>query len=214
MQTAVLQDTSHTNSRVILRFPQLVGVNLDKVNDRIQQACLHYATEIYGEGYTDLEMQVDYHLTFHSDEWVSITFHGYANIQSAPYPVSLIKTMNFHLQDGTRIKLGDIYTIDLSFVKRFRKAFTQQFKNTAKPEDSDTWQGIVNAGTDAEWCTYLKNADLSTENEIQSYLTADKIGISVGVLHALGDHFEVEIPYSELVPYLKIHDNLFRRTSV
>lgn len=53
----------------------------------------------------------------------------------------------------------------------------------------------------------LDNIGTEKQSDVFSYLTADSLGISIGVSHALGDHAEFEIRYEEIKDNI-IYENI------
>ena len=202
IQSYTLTDTSHQGSTVIIRYPQLVSAGSDKVNGVIKTKATKIASDYYGSDYANLSLDVDYHLTFNNDDWLSISFNGSGNVKTAAHPNDILQTMNINLKDGYEIKLTDIYNVNADFVRVFRNEFSSQVKTRLavimgfSPADTDSAASYLDQYDDQTLTKYLSNS--------YCYMTNDKIGISFEMPHAIGDHFETEIPYSDLLKDLKM----------
>ena len=199
IQTYIFTDESHKNSKVTIRFPELIGNNLDKVNGIIKDYVIGFAANCYGADYSGLSLDVDYHLTFNDDDWLSISFNGFGNVKTAAYPNDILQTMNINLKNGSMLKLSDIYTVNKDFAHIFRKEYVEQITSRFDLADDLAGQAVK---------TFLDQYDDQTLMGYLSdsccYMTPNKLGISFDLPHAAGDHFETEIPYSALSQDLKM----------
>jgi hypothetical protein len=116
----------------------------------------------------------------------------------------LAYTTNIDKVKNQRLKLSDIVTLNSDFVKNFRewnfvseeegneelnKAIRDYISNMS---DEDLLMGFLAAdqiGSGNLWGMY-------------SYLTPERLGISVSVPNYIGDHVEFERDYSELGDFL------------
>jgi len=178
----------------------------DAINKLIENYAIHFAENGYGKDYANLSLDVDYHITYNDDEWISISFNGFGNVKTAPHPNNILTTLNINLKNGSTLKLSDIYTIDKSFVQIYRKEFAKQMAYRFGVADTTANEAARN---------YLDQYDDKTLtgylNDSYCYMTCDKIGISFETIFAMGNHFEPEIPYSDLLPYLKLHTAPFSK---
>jgi len=204
LQTYTLTDDTHENSQVSIRFPQLISSKSDGVNEVIRDYAASLAGQSggYPENYTNLTLTVDYHLTYNSDDWLSVSFNGSGNVAGTPYPNDIMRTLNLDLKDGSALQLGDIYEINEGFARVFRAEFAKQVV-----ERTGAITGASSGQTNSI-ATYLDKYDdpalIRSLNDSPCYMTSDKIGISFELSHVFGDHFETEIPYSDLSANLKI----------
>lgn len=66
----------------------------------------------------------------------------------------------------------------------------------------------INMVAPDDWKKRLLAADpLDNMGSEFSYMTKDSLGISIGVMHALGDHAEFEIKYKDILKDIKLKDD-------
>ena len=202
IQTYTFTDKSHKDSSVAIRLPQLIGDNFDKVNEIIKDYVVGFAANCYSADYSNLSLDVDYHLTFNDDDWLSISFNGFGNVKTAAYPNRIFQTLNINLKNASIVKLSDIYNVNRDFTRIFREEFASQIR-----ERLAVILGVSQFQVEPA-AAHLDQYDDQTLMKYLGgsccYMTHDKIGISFGLPHAAGDHFETEIPYSALSQDLKM----------
>ena len=204
LQAYTLTDDTHENSHVTIRFPHLISSNSDGVNETVQNYATGFLASLggYPENYTNLTLTVDYNLTYNTNDWLSVSFNGYGDMVGAAHPSAILRTLNLNLKDGSAVQLGDIYDVNADFVRVFRAAFAAQVADRI---------GVITGAPSEQTNSMAKYLDLWNDpaligflNDSPCYMTHDKIGISLDVPHISGDHFETEIPYSDLAGNLKL----------
>jgi hypothetical protein len=135
---------------------------------------------------------------------ISIFYLAAFRSRYSAHPTDLAYTTNIDKVKNQRLKLSDIVTLNSDFVKNFRewnfvseeerneelnKAIRDYISNMS---DEDLLMGFLAAdqiGSGNLWGMY-------------SYLTPERLGISVSVPNYIGDHVEFERDYSELGDFL------------
>ncbi len=186
----VINDTSHKNSTITAKYPQLNSDNKDysAANKMIENAVRDYFSN-FPEDYEDMTFTLDYRVAMSTDKLISIVFQGYYNMKTAAHPNDVLFTLNIDLEQASKIKLKDIYTVDGRFIDLFRKQWPEQ----TAPEVAD----YLNTFSNDELKRMFADTDGET-SDVYSYFLEGKLGISFSVPHAIGDHIEIEINNNDL----------------
>lgn len=194
------------HSHIVIKYPTLQGIGFEKSNKLIKNYILRYVSEGYGNDYSDLDLTMDYQISFENESFISIVFKGFENVKSAAHPEDLFLTLNINLKNGTKIRLFDLYTINSNFKNIYFEAAKKQVPESFAEVKND-WLQVVDELEKDSWYTdwNFKHADDIYDGSIgiQSYLTPNGLGLSTPVIFAYGSHFETVIPYSNIAPYLK-----------
>ena len=150
-------------------------------------------------------LNVDYDLKLNNSQLASIFYKAAFNSPYSAHPTELVYTTNIDKRNDKRLRLSDMVKLNADFAKDF------------KSWDFKTYQ-VGNEVLNNIIRDYIK--DMSVEDLLQgfesadqigsdnlwgvfSYLTHDRLGISVSVPNYIGDHVEFEKNYSEIEDYLK-----------
>lgn len=129
---------------------------------------------------------------YESLELTSLVFSGTIYGKSAAHPSHLFFSLNIDRSTGERILTRDIYPVDEQLYNIFDNYAYTDLQEKANAE----WLASIEKDD-----LYTKNrffAGLQEESDYCTYFTATHLGISYPVPFALGNHIEVEIPYSDL----------------
>lgn len=195
VRRAVYTDDSHPNSRISIAYPVFLQSGMDEINVDIAEFAAGFAKETYGEDNSDLTLELDYEIKRYDKEYLSIVFEGSGNVYAAAYPNHLFLTKNYDMQSKEEITLADICTVDADLAEKVYAAIRQKVETDSYYGSESPSAEIVQTiarNTDA-LLQELQTCDADLDG-CQSYMTSQMIGISLPVIHALGDHFEVEIP--------------------
>lgn len=188
--TQVMNDTSHKNSTTTAKYPQLISDEKDySVVNKMIEGSVRNCFGNFPEDYEDMTFTMNYRVTMSTDKLVSIVFEGDYNMVTAAHPNSVFFTFNIDLEQASKIKLKDIYTIDGRFIDLFRKQWPEQ----TDPGLAD----YLNTFSNDEIMRMFADTD-NEASSVYSYFTDGKLGISFSVPHALGDHIEIEINNNDL----------------
>jgi hypothetical protein len=139
-----------------------------------------------------------------NDQFLSIFYTAAYNNPYSPHPSEMVYTTNIDTKKDVRLRLPDLVKLNVDFVKSFHGwDFISSQPNNK--EWNDALRSVINEMTEEELMTGLNSADhIGSDNpwDMYSYLTQEKLGISISVPHFVGDHVEFEKPYSDLKPYL------------
>ncbi|MBQ8180414.1 MAG: hypothetical protein IJ010_00340 [Ruminococcus sp.] len=198
-------DTSHENSNVLIRYPQINAENQDAINNLIRIFAENIASNVYGSDYVNLNLVVEkYNVTYYDENLLSIVFEANGNVITAAYPNNFLYSINIDIKNESIISLSDIYSIDDDFSSIIYNAFNEQFA----PKKLKEW------GINEESNSYERykedlshvgpfNLEGALTNEKKYYLQENSVIICVTIPHAIGDYFQIEVKYSELNKFLK-----------
>lgn len=159
-----------------------------EVNEIIKKAATEYLSNYYSIpfsiGYPELSaVDIDYETKLDSQSFISVVFSGLSMVDTRPN--NLFYAVNICKASAKKLDIDDV-------VKRDDE-FWGILLATAK---NDLYYGIYGSILD----TYHKDGEIYLE----FYLTKNSLGLSFPLIYALGDHAEIEIPYSKLEGLLKI----------
>ena len=196
-------DTSHENSSVTVKYPQINDENYRTVNELIKNFAENIASDTYGSDYVNLNLDASYRIAYNDNELLSIVFEVQGYVSTTAHPNQFLSAINVNLSTETIISLSDLYSIEDGFVEVIDNDFHEQFT----PKKLEEW-GIKSDDASYE---ELKNKLFSVSVNVQTvlfreecfYLSENAVIICVGIPHAIGDYFEIEVEYSELSDFLK-----------
>ncbi|GMK38559.1 hypothetical protein PCCS19_16130 [Paenibacillus sp. CCS19] len=195
-----LERATLTEHDMKIQYPQITNLGDAKLEKTINSLIRNEARKaISYYAANETTMDIDYAVKRMDDKILSIQYTGYANSKGAAHPNNLYFTTNVDLTTGMKMLLKDTVKLDDSFVKLLRSAKYVPFDpsldlSKEAADELSNW-------SDAELLTYMKQADdigIGNVLNVFTYRTADALGISLSVPHALGDHVEFEISNADL----------------
>ncbi|WP_127529794.1 polysaccharide deacetylase family protein [Paenibacillus kobensis] len=205
-----ITEADYTSGNMSIKYPQITGLDdagrQNKINELIRNESLkvlHYYTDPGNQGIPDnLDLDITYQIALKDANRLSIQYAGLGDVAGAAHPNNLFYTTNIDLANGTKLRLNDVVVIDEHFIdKLWNGQFTVPEHTAASKSD------IVDAlkmWSKSELLQQFNHSDsldeigTASQSDIFSYFTKDSVGISIPVSHALGDHAEFEIKYSDL----------------
>lgn len=204
----------YSDASIKIYYPQLVHMenqeNQDKINEKLRIAAIRYAD---GFDSTDQKnaLQNDYIIAWKGTRLLSVRFLGFINSSTAAYPSSFSYTINIDLNTGEDVKLTDMFRVDDSFTAVIKEKGNSRYLyfNTNRELKEDT------SFQDAEIQNTIRDYVFNTDDQaafatadledasIHTYYTEDSLGISFDTVHAIGDHIQFEVKYSDLYDYLR-----------
>lgn len=161
----------------------LTGENFDLVSS---------STDIKepNKDYSNYNISIEGRTTYASDDMISVVFAGSLNKKTAAHPSSVFFTLNFNPATNEIIKFESLHTIDDALYQKFATQGKQNIIDETGgvwPEEFDSFEETL-CSKEAFFDGLKGNT-----NSINWYYTNEGIGFSYEVIHALGDHKEVEI---------------------
>ena len=155
--------------------------------------------------YTLQAMDIDYEIVRSDSDYFSVKFEGLYNNKTSAHPVNYFNSLTIDLGKCERATLSDLYSIDGDFVKLIRNKFQEQIREglaervgVSFDEIPESTEELLSLQDDEMLLESLRQADKNNDGGFYSFLKETALGISVPVEHAVGDHFEIIIPYDDL----------------
>lgn len=218
-QAEQIQTVEYKQDGISASYPQLAqGENEEdtkKINQMIQED-FNKILKIYSfhpfpeptpveEGSNPELLKIGYTIKLNNDKYISILYTAIFESPYSAHPTELVYTTNISKKDKKRLMLSDILNLNESLINNFRKwefipieESNQEFNKAIRDYVTSISEGDLLQG--------FETADIIGSGNIWgvfSYLTENKLGISLGVPHYIGDHVEFEKEYSKLKDFLQ-----------
>lgn len=186
------------DDKIIIKYPVVSGFYdsevENKVNDVIQSEIIR---DVFRDDTENKSYYADfyYEITFMNEELLSLICYGNWGSDNSPHPWNDFIGMTIDLKTGEKVRLKDIVnTVEL--LDRYNEAI----KNSTATDISKAQYEYIDRNYTAEDLLAYFNETQEYQNNINSkyYITKDSLGISNYVIHAIGDHAEIEIPFTAL----------------
>ena len=193
---------TYTDRAISVTYPELSGMSDVEKQQRLNQLIRSEALTVladYGESELEnLTVKLDYVIVRQDSKLFSVRFNGSRFLKGTAYPSRLVQSVNLDIQAGRKLRLPDVIWLDEQFVETIKNSRMNAVEGV-------TWGKL--RLDDKILLKALLQADSATSTEnpsrVFSYYTPNGIGISIGVIHALGDHVEFELPMDVLKPFVK-----------
>jgi len=203
----IVSETYDNNKGTKINYPQITDLSdaekQKELNEIIKNEALkgnNYYKDVDGE----VTIDINYKIVCQEPELLSIIYSGVGNVSGAAHPSNLFYTTNLDITNIKSLRLNDIVNINDDFVNML---INGSFKAVNSKYEAE-YKSEINMLTLEDWKKRLLAADPSDKMGSEfSYMTKDSLGISIGVMHALGDHTEFEIKYKDIWKYIKIKDD-------
>ncbi len=149
-----------------------------------------------------VSFNADYTITRMDEKYVSILFKSDYYMLRAAYPFTDAQGLVIDMLAMKAVSLADLYTVDEAFTEFVHDA-ADQHKQTALAEKLGVSPEGLLGGTVYPDLETLTEANTSARTSISVFMYPDSLGISIPIQHALGDHYEITIPYEELEQFAK-----------
>ncbi len=191
-KTAVAESTSAAHTIDLkIDYPTLPEYS-EAVNKLIKDEAYLVPSEYFELGkeepFGDITIEVKYDIKEQTPERLSISFEGYGNMVGAAHPVNMFYTVNIDVKNEKQLTLSDLTTIDDAFMDKLMASA----KATLNPEIYESFNSADWYGDRANLKKTLDESDTIYYGAF-SYETPDKIGVSLPVIHAMGDYVVVEV---------------------
>lgn len=143
------------------------------------------------DAYTDCALYVEADVVRNDADYFSVTFEGLYNRKRLAHPTHYFQALTINKHTVESICMSDLYTVNSDLVQLIQEKIPEQFSE----KYGDTSEETIRA---AEYVQNVLNENDMCSGKYPVFLTEKKLGISISLIYALGDHFEVLIPYEEL----------------
>lgn len=203
----IVSETYDNNKGTKISYPQISDLSdaekQKELNDIIKNEALkgnNYYKDVDGE----VTIDINYKIVCQEPGILSIVYSGVGNVSGAAHPSNLFYTTNLDIANRKNLRLNDIVNINDDFVNML---INGSFKAVDSKYEAE-YKSEINMLTLEDWKKRLLAADSSDKMGSEfSYMTKDSLGLSIGVMHALGDHTEFEIKYKDIWKYIKLKDD-------
>lgn len=206
---------------VSAQYPEFVqGGSEEQLNawNRIIQNDFHKILKIYSfkpileptpvkTGNVPTILKIKYEIKANNNKYFSVLWNADYNSPYSAHPTDLVYTTNIDKAKSRSLKLSDMVILNNNFVKNFRSWEFKSIEENNEELNQAIKDYVMNI-SDEDLLKGFQSADILGSGNawgIYSYLTDDRLGISLGVPNYAGDHVEFEREYSKLNGYLKTH---------
>lgn len=145
-----------------------------------------------------------YEVKLNNDLFASFFYTAAFYAKYTAHPTNLVYTTNIDKTKDVRLRLPDYINLNEEFVKNFR-TWEPIPSEEGNKELDQAIKDYMNSISDEDLLIGMKAADqIGSKNvwDIFSYLTPERLGISIGVPNYAGDHVEFEQNYTEIEEFI------------
>ncbi len=182
-------------------YPQISGLSdADKqntINRLIEEATMDFIKYFKKD---DVTIELSYDVPWKGGRMLSLRYYMYYYAEGAAHPNNNYTTLNIDLENGKRVRLSDVITVDEDFAKIMR-----EFSSYAGPlENSAELEDFLDADLSVQDSSAFSQADNSTNYySMFTYFTGNTIGFNLAVPHAIGDYALFEVNLANIKEYIK-----------
>lgn len=150
-------------------------------------------------------LRIENKVTLNNNHFFSVFYKASFTSPYSAHPSETVYTTNIDKRAGRRLRLPEELNLDRTFVKDFRSWSFLPFEE-GNEELNKAIQDYINNISDEDLLMGFQAADQIGAGNlwgINSYLTPDRLGISLSVPNYAGDHVEFEREYTKILKYLK-----------
>lgn len=172
-----------------------VGVFREEHTDTSQYFWGDWLEDSRSEEFSLHTFQMDYTVERSDALYFSVTFDGYFYTKLAAHPTHCFDALTIDRETYEIVQLSDLYTADAAFVQIVRSYLEKQLP--IRYSDTETGASAVEDILKTFDARY--DVDMLFSDTCPMFLTENELGLSIDTgRYALGDHFEVRIPLSDL----------------
>jgi hypothetical protein len=193
---------TYTDREISISYPELSGMSDAEKQKTLNQLIRAEALSIL-EDYVETELEkltvkLDYAIVRQDANLLSVRFNGRRFLKGTAYPTRFVQSVNLNIQSGRKLRLPEVVQLDEQFVAIVKNGRMNAVDGGTFEKLRLDDKRLLKAFLQADSAT-------STENPSRafSYFTQDAIGISISVIHALGDQVEFELPLVELKSFIR-----------
>lgn len=216
--TLLLEEIHYQKDGIDARYPKFVtGADKEKlelwnkiIEEDIQKILDIYSFDPFPDRLPEPTvfvpiLNISYEVKSYEGRFFSVMYRAAYSSPYSAHPSEMIYTTNLDYDLGRRITLAELIRLDEAFVRDFRK---WDFV-TIEEGNKELNQAIKDYLDNIEDQMLLRGFQLADQigssnfEGIYSYLTPNRLGISLSVPHYAGDHVELEKDYSELTEFIR-----------
>lgn len=182
---------SYEYDNIKIDYPQIQGNKEKEKEQRLNKLIKDNILRILD--YYDVDninnLTIEYEISYKNSKILSIKYFGLGSLIGSSYPNNIFYTTNLNIVDESIIQLNDIIDVNETLISQFKN---EEFKPSENGEEP-----LRKA--QAEFIKNLSNEEISRiVKKGTFYLNPNTLGISIEVIHAIGDHAEYEIEYEKI----------------
>ncbi|GGG86281.1 hypothetical protein [Paenibacillus radicis (ex Gao et al. 2016)] len=211
----MINKVSFSNQQAAIHYPEITNLDRPEQTEKLNEVLKSDAMQIvdyFGGNEQSNELDADYFSKLLGDKLISVAYTGSSYVKGGAYPRSIFVTTNLDLTKEKKIVLKDIVRIDDEFIALLRGAKYVPYDSELVVEEEAREE--LSSYSNEQLIAFFNQSDvISDTNELSvfTYFTKDSLGISFNVPHALGDHAEFEITYSELNDHFLTENKLWSK---
>jgi hypothetical protein len=191
------------NNDIEIEYPVLKASddkNLEKkINNLIIEEALKVIDNYDYEDRGHLDLEISYQIALETPFLMSIQHEGLAYVEKSAHPNKLFYTSNVDLLSGQIQRLEDFVKIEDDFINLFLTGGFDYVGPLDSKPDYDDFSSLESLRNQFE------NAD--TMASVYTYLTKNRLGISIEAPYAVGGYRLFEIEYQAISDFI-IHDKI------
>lgn len=191
---------TYTDKNIKINFLQISNLSdssrQKNINELIKTSALEVLDD-YKDSLSSLNLNMDYEIKYKGADFLSIEYLGLAVVKDAAYPVNVIHTTNIDLEKEEQLVISEVVTVNDSFAEKIMAGRYNAYNSDLNLEPAEV-KNVLN-DYDSHSLALLFHPYTA-----KFYLTKDSLGVSIEVAHALGDHLELEMPYTSLGELLSV----------
>lgn len=198
------EKNTYKYKEIEISYPQISNINsqlISSISQQIKDDAISVLDGWYSGELDDLSVEISYTYELINEKILSICFEGLSYYKGAAYPSNHFYTSNIDISTGERLTAKDLLEINIGLIESIKK--------NAKYVNGDTNKELISAAKQelegynaTDMLADIENS-VTTGSNIYFYLKQPSLGISLPVVHALGDYMNFEVNYNHLTPYLK-----------
>lgn len=202
---------TYTDKNITINYPQITNLNDTSKQKKINEIIKNDILKSFYKGPEDgMAVEIKYIIKLSNISFLSIQYIGIISFNGANHPTNEIYTTNIDLAKDRKLRFTDVVNVDENVVNKFKNGKYIYWEDNSISQSSEDLKSDVisqvNDYTTDDSIKWFNKSDDTDENDSHitfSYFTKDSIGISLAVPHAIGDHAEFEVKYSDLAPNIK-----------
>lgn len=211
-----------TEGKITITYPEVTGLKdtnkQQAINELIKNEIIQIKNQLTSPSHEpsdDPSIEIDYKISLCNANMLSIQYSGIFLAPKVAHPSMLFYTTNVNINSASKVRLSDVITIDKNLIQKFREG-TINLNEEKRLAVTEYINSQFNSGAlsdDKLINKFSSLADDSTKeypSEVNSYFTENSIGISIQIPHAIGDHAEFEIKYSDIHENIKHENDLWK----
>jgi hypothetical protein len=204
----VFDDAANSQSTIRIEYPAFTDIEYSSwINGIIFPKLLWHAAAHYVRDGFDSVINIDLtsKVTLNNGRFISIVFWGKTRyfVHESERNGTLVDTINIDVLAQREVTLNDMFTIDSEFVDTYyAKAYHPIDPETSPPDAFIAERTYYQDPETVEWYRQLGSSYFLPVSMF--YLKQDGVVFSVVVGGALGNHYQAQMDYDDILPFYRL----------